>query len=263
MFAKFAPATFVLLYSRLTDVTTVFTFHYAGSNPELRPSASDPYLLPLPDDHLDILASRKNPHVSHRSSRTSAMVLKVVKFQSPQGSAPSGLGQIYSESGVVFYQLRLLTTDLALLECLYAMVPNDLKAELQPPNMMSRQGDVKTPARIVDDFIVPSGYVDREYEDSLQKPTAEGESDVESRTGPAVHLQDPFTIGFEWLENEIHDALTVASPTAAFDESLDAVQNEIEIKLASAVPAIETLYVKFDDLKKAACAHSISTGFAL
>ena len=244
----YAPATLALLYSRLTGLTTVFTFQYARSHSNLAPSASDPYLLPLPNDGLDTLTLGASPHVLYRSSRISAMVLKALDFQSPQGSIASGLGQNYSESGVVFYQLSLLTNDLALSECLYVVVPNDFKAEVCPPETISRSVIAKTPAKVFSDFIVPSGYVDWEYEELPYIPTAEEEPDVESRASLAVHQEDPYTISFEWLESEIQDAFTSASPTTGFDQGLDLIQNKIEVKLASAVPTMETLYVEFSGL---------------
>ena len=239
------PATLVLLYSRLTGLTTVFTFQHARSHSNSASSASDPYLLSLPNEGLDISTIGASSHVLHGSSRISAMVLKALDFQSPQGSIASGLGQIYSESGVVFYQLSLLTNDLALSECLYVMVPNDFKAEVCPPETISRSVIAKTPAKVFSDFIVPSGYVDWEYEDLSYIPTAEEEPDVESRASLAVHQEDPYTISFEWLESEIHDALTGTSPTISFDQGLDLIQDKIEVKLASAVATMDTLYVEF------------------
>ena len=244
----YTPATLVLLYSRRTSLTTVFTFRYARSHSNLAPSASDPYLLPLPDDGLDTSTLGAGPHPLHRSSRISAMVLKTLEFQSPQGSIASGLGQVYSDSGVVFCQLSLLTNDLALSECLYVVIPTDFKAEVCPPETISRSVIAKTPAKVFSDFIVPSGYVDWEHEDLPCIPTAEEELDVESRASLAVHQEDPYTISFEWLEIEIQDALTGASPTTGFDQGLDRIQNKIEVKLASAVPTMETLYVEISGL---------------
>ena len=171
------------------------------------------------------------------------MVLMLVKFQSRQGSVPSGLGQIYSENGLVFYQLNLLTNDLNLLECLYAEVPSIFKAELCPPNIVSRLGIAKKPADVFDDFIVSNGYVDRDFEDCPHNPTAEDITDAESRTSLSVLHEDPYTISFEWLEKEIHDALTSASPATGFQENLDLLPKNIEDKIASGVPTMETLYV--------------------
>lgn len=243
-FFNHAPATLVLLYSRLTGLTNVFAFHYATSYSSLAPSASDPYLLPLPHDDPDIFASRANLHISHRNSKISAIVLKLVRFQSPQGSVPSGLGQIYSENGLAFYQLNLLTKNLDMLECLYAEVPNAFKAELHPPRIISRLGIAKTPAHVFDDFIVSNGYVDRDIEDIPDNPTAMEEIDAESRASLAVLHKDPYTISFEWLEHEIHDALTSTSPATEFDENLNSLQIMIEDKVASGVPTVDTLYVE-------------------
>ncbi len=260
-FAHHALATLVLLYSRLTGLTNTFNFQYAKSSSNLAPSTSDPCLLRLPIDGPDTLTLRANPHGSHRV-RVSAMVLKTLKYESPQGSILSGLGQIYFENNVVFYQLSVFTNDLALSECLYVEVQNEIKVELCPPNTFSRSGIAKTPATLLDDFIVPDGYVDRDYEDSSQMRTAEKEPDAESQANLAVLNEDPCTISFEWLENELRGTLTDASPTPAFHENLELLQNGIEDKVASAIPTMETLYVKFYDPKKASHTYLVSIGFA-
>lgn len=257
-----APATLVLLYSRLTGLINAFTFQYARSSSNTAPSSSDPYLLPLPNEGSDVLALRAKSLGSHRSSRISAIVIKAMNYESPKGSILSGLGKSYFENGVSFYQLSLLTNDLAVSECLYAEVQNGFKAELWPPNTISRLEIAKTPAKVFDDFVVPNGYVDRDYEDLSDNRIAEEESRAESRASLTVLNEDPCTISFEWLSNEIHDTLTDASPTMAFHENLDLLQNVIEDKVASGNPIMETLYVKYYDPKKASATHSISLGFA-
>ena len=245
-FAYHPSATLVLLYSRSTGLITAFNFHCARSKSNLAPSVSDPYLLPVFSDGLDVLASSANLHGSHRSSRISTISLKAMKYESPHGSILSGLGQIYFENDITFYQLSLLTNDLALSECLYAEVQTDFKTELCPPNTISRLDIAKTPAKILSDFVVPNGYVDRDYEDSSHSYAAEEEeSDAESRISLAVLNNDPYTINFEWLEKEIHGTPTDAHPTTPFHEYLDLLQNEIEENAASEVPIMETLYVKY------------------
>ena len=209
------------------------------SYPCVAPSASDPYLLSLPKHEPDLLASWANPHALNRNFTVSTIILKATKFESPQGSSISGLGQIYLENDVAFYQLNLLTNDLTLLECLYAEVPTDFNAEVRPPNIVSRLEIAKTPAKIVSDFIVPNGYVDRDHEDSRHNRAAEGEPDAESRASLAMLSEDPSTINFEWLEN---GTLTGAPFTIAFHEILESIQTVIEDKVASGVSIME-LYV--------------------
>lgn len=235
--------TLVLLYSRLTGLTNVFTFQHSKSYSNLAQSSSDPYLLPLPNDGPDVLAPRTNPYGSHRNSRVTAVTLKAMKYESPWGSIPSGLGQSYFERDVAFYQLSLLTNDLALSECLYAELPKEFKTELCPPNTISRLEIAKTPAKVLSDFIVPNGYLDRDVEDLPHDGTADEGSDTDSKASLAVLDEDPCTINFEWVENEIRGTLTSTSPTTAFDRNLELLQNDIEEKVVLGVPTMETLYV--------------------
>ena len=185
-----------------------------------------------------------------------------MQYESRRGSIQSGLGQTYLENDVAFYQLSLLTNDLTLSECLYAEVQNEFNVKMCPPNTFSRLGIAKTPAKILTDFIVPNGYLDRDYEDSSEIRTAGEESDAESRASLVVLKDDPCTISFEWLENEIHGTLIDTSATMAFHKTLERLQNEIEDKVASGIPTMETLYVKHRDSKKASRTYLISIGFA-
>ena len=233
----------------MTGLTTVFTFQYARSFSSSAPCAVDPYFLPLRYDELDVLASTANLQDSRRSSGISALTLKAVKYESLHDSIPSVLGQIYLENGVAFYQLSLLTNDLTLWQCLYVEIPKELKVEVCPPNTIHRLEIAKTPAEVIDDFIVPNGYPDQDYKDSPHIPTANEESDTESQAIFAVLDEDPRTIVFEWLNNETDGTLTRVSATTAFHENLDVLLDEIEDAIASNVPKMETLYVKSHDTK--------------
>ena len=185
-----------------------------------------------------------------------------MKYETPKGSFPSGLGQIRFINDVTFYQLSILTNDLALSECLYVDVQHGFEAELCPPNTISRLEIAKTPAKVLDDFLVPHGYVDRDYEDSPPTGTPGEAPDPESQASIAVLNEDRYTISFEWLENEIHSTLTDASHITSFHGSLDLLRNEIEDKVASGAPAMETLYVKSYDPKNPPRTYFISIGFA-
>ena len=174
----------------------------------------------------------------------------------------SGPGKIFHENGVAFYQLNLLTNDLALSECLYAEVHNSFKAELCPPNTVRHSHIAKTPSKTFDEFIVPDGYIDQEYEASPDDCAADEVSETENRASLVVPNEDPHTISFEWLENEIHDTLiNNAFPTVAFDEGLELLRNAIEDKMSSGNMTKESLYVKHYNPTKNSPTHSISIGF--
>ena len=245
----------------MTGLTSVFAFHYSRSQSDLAPYASDPYILPLPSDEPGIFTSSATSFGSHRSSRISAIILKAIRYESPQGSVLSGPGKIFHENGVAFYQLSLLTNDLALSEGLYAEVHNKFKAELCPPNTVRHSHIAKTPSKSFDKFIVPDGYIDREYEALLDDRAADEVPEAENRANLVVPNQDPHTISFEWLENEIHDTLNNTFPILGFDEGLELLRNAIEDKMSSGNITTESLYVKHYDPTKESPNHSISLGF--
>ena len=225
------------------------------------PSTSDPYLLRLPSNDSDVPVPRKNAHVSQNSSGISAISLKAVKYESPIGSISSDLGQTHIEKNIVFYQLSLLTNNLTLYECLYADVKHDFTAELRPPELVRRVRVAKSPAKTVDDFIVPDGYVDREDEDLPDISSAEEQSNAESEDNLGSVHEDPYTISFEWLESEIHDRLTDVNLTTNFRDHLDFLLNMIEDSFASGVSTMKLLYVAFQILMKPAVLN-LSLGLA-
>lgn len=227
----------------------------------MAPYASDPYILTLPIDEPGIFTSRTSSFGSHRSSGISTINLQAIRYESPQGSMLSGVGKIFYENGVAFYQLSLLTNDLALSECLYAEVHNNLKAELCPPNTVRHSTIAKTPSKTFDQFIVPDGYIDREYEASPDDRAADEVSETENRASLVVPNEDQYTISFEWLENEVHDTLNNAFPTVAFDEGLELLRNAIEDRMSSGNMTTESLYVRHYEPTKDSPANSISIGY--
>ena len=108
---------------------------------------------------------------------------------------------------------------------------------------------------------MPDGYIDREYEASPDDRAADEVSETENRASLVVPNEDPHTISFEWLENEIHDTLNNAFPTLAFDEGLELLRNAIEDKMSSGNMTTESLYVKHYNPTKDSRTHSISIGF--
>ena len=228
----------------------MFAFHYSKSQSNLAPYASDPYILTLPTDELGIFTSRTTSFGSHRSSRILTIILQAIRYESPQGSVLSGPGKIFHENGVAFYQLSLLSNDLALFECLYAEVHNHFKAELCPPNTVRHSHIAKTPSKIFDKFIVPDGYIDREYEALPDDRAADEVSETQNRASLVVLNEDPHTISFEWLENEIQDTISNAFATVAFDEGLELLRSAIEDRMSSGNMTTESLYVKHYDPTK-------------
>lgn len=240
--AKPIIVTNVVLYSRLTSLTTVFSFQIAGPSSNRLPSAADPYSLPLLAEHdLGLRVSKSMSFNTHINTRISGMFLRAVKYDSPYGSTPTGKGQLISENGAIFYQLSLLFNNLQLSERLYVEASTDSDELIHAPVVFGRSKIAKTTAKVVNEFIVPDGYVDNELGDLLQDPTNTELSSDNSDVEYSTEDQDPRTIRFEWLGEEINSALLESPNANTVSKVIELVRAEIELRLASGVSSIDTL----------------------
>ena len=234
--------TKVLLYSRLSGLVTVFTFQYAMSLSKQALSALDPYPLELSMEEKRVLRSDRDAHDPHTDTRISAVELKAVPYDNPDEYMPSGQGQSLVTERVSYYQLSILMHDLTLSERLYAEVDEELSFSIDPPDTRTRRKFSKTPAKVLDDFIVPDLFDDQEYEsseESLESPSAQ--YDLEHGKARSTKPdEDPWTISLGWLEKEVHASLSERYPS--FDECLATLYAMIEERLALEDTPLETLH---------------------
>ena len=229
-------ATKILLYSHLSGLVTVFAFQYAMSLSKQALSALDPYPLELSTEEKSVLRSDRDAHDLHTDTRISAVVLKAVPHDNPDEYMPSGQGQSLVTERVNYYQLSILTHDLTLSERLYAEVDEESSFSIDPPDTRTRREFSKTPAKVLDDFIVPE-Y--QSSEESLESPSAQ--HDLEHGKARSTKPdEDPWTIPLGWLEKEVHASLSERSPS--FDECLATLYATIKEKLALEDTPLETLH---------------------
>ncbi|KAK3170886.1 hypothetical protein OEA41_002970 [Lepraria neglecta] len=235
-------ATKILLYSRLSGLVTVFAFQDAMSLSKQALSALDPYSLELSTEEKSVLRSDRDAHDLHTDTRISDVVLKAVPNDNPDEYMPSCQGQSLVTERVNYYQLSILTHDLALSEGLYAEVDEDSRFSIDPPDTRTRREFSKTPVKVLDDFIVPDVFDDHDYQSSeerLESPSAQ--HDLEHGKARSIKPdEDPWTISLGWLEKEVHASLSERSPS--FDECLAALYATIKETLALQDTPLETLH---------------------
>ena len=248
--ANFRIATMVILYSRLTALSTVFSFQVSIAPPGLPLSVSDPILLPLSRESQDEYIPIRSLSSSTKEPSVTTLELNVVKYDTLDDSSPAGLWNQYRESGVRFYQLSILYNDLSLRECLYASQLTSDFTQLQLPTTRNLAETRKTPTKVIEHgFIVPNLLSSNDYEDSVLPPVSQ-EHKKGKTTAQILHsVEDPWTLNFEWLERKICELSPGSSaaqvpkpkPGTPFEGWMELIRSAIVEKVTDTASGIETL----------------------
>ena len=236
----------VVLYSRLTSLSTIFTFRMPNSPLNVPLSVSDPYLLTLADGKF-----LSEPHGQHgwsgEAPSVSSLELRLAKYKFPKSSTPSGLGALYREKSVRFFHLSTLYSDLSLQKCVYVgQAATDL-SHVRMPVVQSRQDIPKTPMFVSEDqFIVPNRVSAQDWEDpNFESERQLGFIDAGEEYRSSID-QDPQTLNFEWLERGIQ-RLSVRSSNS--DLGISSAGNMDECLQIMRVATLEKLNTDTPPLK--------------
>ena len=248
VWANLVTATMVVLYSRLTGLSTIFTFKMSQSPLSIPLSISDPYLLTLTSNEYTS-KMRDHQRWSKEIPSISSLELRSASFIFQGGSVASGLGTLYRERSVRFYYLSTLYSDLRLQKCLYVSQAATDFSHIELPVIRYRQEIPKTPTLVSEDgFIVPNRVSAKDREDPNIEPELrialnKGGEGYQSKTG-----EDSRTLNFEWLERGIQSLSTSASTLGTgissginFDECLEALKTAVENKLNIGTPQLDLL----------------------
>lgn len=243
-------AFIVLLYSRLTGLTTVYTFQMSLPPLDLPFSASDPYILGLGDK---VNISNKPVTANHltQGKSISTLVLRTVEYDFRSGSMPSGPGHQYAKDSVRFYQLSTLLNDLSIEHGLYASAPAGRVAPIHPPGLKVRVEPRRSAKVIKDNFIVPNEVLDNKRAVSHTNSLILRNREHMIEEGSTSEEGDPWTINFEWLERHIQSLTpsslgligTIDTVANSFSDILDKIQSAILNDPTSGEPGIKLLYV--------------------
>ena len=240
----------VLLYSRLSGLTIVFTFQYIISSTDHAISASDPFLLPIMTWEIE----DSGPLAAHgalnsRKPSITNLAIRPVSFDIKPKTTTSDLGRLCSEGEVRFYHISALTHDLSLVECLYTETATGSELTIDRPSTFSRRHfAAKTPKRVPDDFIVPDGHENSDLEGSLEEADFEwpGKREQEPLSRSAVSNKEAWTIDFGWLDNGLRRTLSESSAkeTESFNDVLQHIRITIKASGTADDSVIQNLYVR-------------------
>lgn len=244
----FKIATMVILYSRLTALSTVFSFQISTAPPGLPLSGSDPILLPLSREGQDKYIPISSGCNSTKEPAITTVELNIVKFDTLDDSMPPGLGNQYREGGVRFYQLTLLYSDLSLHECLYASQLTSDFTQLRLPSTRGLEKTRRTPTQVIEHgFIVPNRLSYEDYENLTFPPVSQQHKIGKTTAETLPYDEDPWTLNFEWLERKISEfspeslAAQVLEYKPETDECLEMIRSTIVEKVTDNTSGIETL----------------------
>lgn len=242
-------ATMVMVYSSLTNFSTVFTFGLSQSLAGFPQSLSDPYVFPLYSKDNDGNALAEQNDFYGKGLSIIDLDLQSIDYEYRVGSMASGLGSVYQAGGVRFFQLNTLYNDMSLCQCLYVGLSATDPMHVETPQTQQLRKPPKPLARVLmDDFIVPDQYLVDDYEELyLQRfPQLVGNEVVKTQHLPPD--EDPRTLDFEWLEKYLRVSSSPSGldnarslPGVPFEQCLDLIQSTIMDKLAVRSPRIESM----------------------
>ena len=228
----------VLLYSRLNSLISVFTFRFSSTTGHAT-SQCDPYLLPLDKT---LLSSPSTPQLCIGTRSKYGILCLQLKLVPIVKDVLAEHDDLYENAR--YYQLRVLCSDLCFSEQLYIQSAASSAMQLDSPDISTRSGGPKTPARVVDDFIVPDGVVDDA--DSYLNPPLVVDKVQPQLMRPSEDLR---TIDMGWLVNAISDYSLISSvpkhkkfrEPVHFVDYLLHIQAAVEARSSTCMCGIDTM----------------------
>ena len=210
----------------------MFSFKYIPSQKRAM-SIADPHMIPISHEH-NLL----------EGSSLLTLVLQPLPCSSHSHTTAPGSVVNSMDQGTRFYQLNLLSANLALNEGLYAISPQVL-ANLQEPDVRAFRKEPEKPSKCEDGFIVQDALAHEVYL-SMENDRTSRDYSLSSLKLPKKDLR---TINWEWLIKLLH------SPVAGFENSHQAsIRSKgeaVEIIIATLerdeleeTPSIQTLLVE-------------------
>lgn len=239
----------VILYSSLTNFSTIYTFGISKSYAGFPQSLSDPYILPLYTKDYNGRATIEQNDIHGEVNPIFDLDLQLIDYENGGGLIASGLGSVYQTGGVKFFQLSTLHNDMSLRQCLYVGLSAADPINVETPET---QQVTKTPeplARVVqDDFIVPDRYPIEDLENINLRPLFEPKGIEVFKTEPLPPDEDPRTLDFEWLGKYLRVPPSPSDlqggpspPGVPFEQCLDLIRSTILDKLAVCRSGVESM----------------------
>lgn len=190
----------VLLYSRLSALTSVYTFKISDSPPGLPVSVSDPFVLPLGHVIQDgPQLNQSNPTIS-RGRYLSTLEFTKVKYATVGKSK-------YGDFG--FFQLSVLYNDMSVSECLYFAQTTENGSSMPIPEIQIYPAHCKAPTRSLGKgFIVPNRIPLNRFNEPKLKGVSSQDDKYVTRGRVSHPKEDSPTLNFEIIERKIHEHLS-------------------------------------------------------
>ncbi|MCJ1461715.1 hypothetical protein MMC07_000313 [Pseudocyphellaria aurata] len=243
--------TMVILYSRLTALSTIFSFQMSIAPPGFPLSVSDPFLLPLSHEGQEDYIPNSDCG-SNKEPAITALELNTVQYDTLDDSLPPGLGSQYRKCGVKFYQLTIFNNDHSLRDGLCA---SQLTSDFTPIQLPRTRYASKTHSEVIGrSFIIPNRLSLENHENLIISRVSQEHKKGTTTAETVYSDEDPWTLNFEWLERKICEisprslAVQVSkyNPATPFDKCLELIRSAIVEKMNDSISGIETLYDTLD-----------------
>ncbi|KAI9849319.1 MAG: hypothetical protein M1837_004779 [Sclerophora amabilis] len=276
---------FVLLFSRMNNLVTVFESSGPSGTLSLPSSVADPFNLLLPRDGDDKESANTQ---DWRPKCVSSLMMIPLEYSMFPRVMPSGPGQAYLEQGLRFLKMLVLYNDLSVRSCIYAkqnVVADDPTQKritldnVQLPTLsLRRSGDAgrSTTRVIADSFVVDDGELEETSESELEGRFGEEQSSKDSirarqRTKNVFDTSDPRTVDLEWLyeiaftkgvvRRGDDTEMKATSGREDVDEQIEVLRRSLRGKQETGYQLIETLLELFPARSHVSDIDKMSYGF--
>lgn len=232
----------VVVYSRSTELATVFTF--AVSSPlQLPQSTSDPFMLHLRDVQRGDVGGAVDPQIQNQGRNQSTLCMWPLKhpYSSTAGSDERVKDSFKSPLSVC--QLYVLHKDLGVSERLYILVEdgrnlkwNHLAQKLQSSTANNSRSTMRNSFIVPDALVSDVEAADSQNEYSEYEPVRIGEG-KRSSTAP----RDSSVLDLRWLATTIEDGRSTAARRASSAEVFAKVIDNTIAGLDPQTPGIQVL----------------------
>lgn len=207
----------ILLYSRFSALTSVYTFKISDSTPGLPFSVSDPFVLPLSQVIQDSPQLNQSNPTSPRGRFLSTLKFTKVKYAAVGKSK-------FGEFG--FFQLSVLYNDMSLSECLYFGQTTRNSSSMPIPEIQNYPAHCKAPTRSLGKgFIVPNKIPLNRFNEPKSQGLSSQDDKYATRGRDSHPKEESRTLNFEIIERKINEHL---SESTTYENSTNSSLNPLD-----------------------------------
>ncbi|MCJ1243508.1 hypothetical protein MMC30_000705 [Trapelia coarctata] len=239
----------VVLYSRSSDLATVFTF--ALTSPmQLPQSISDPFVLPLSNMQREEASGATEPQIAAHGRIPSTLCMRPLTDPYPPRAGSEEPGEVLVPSAMPCYQFFVLYKDLGVSEQLDLLAGDGQNAQGEHLARMIQFNPAKiSKPPVRKSFIVPDAFIsDVEGGESENGDSSNEQARNTRRRKSSAAPREPWMFDLRWLATAIEDGRSTAAPRASSAELFVKIIADAMAGVDDQAPGVDVLLDLFTGL---------------